>query len=203
MTLQNNDPKGEIDEKDNWCIGDDCRGFGGPCRRRRGGGQSPDFTLEDIQGSSVTLSAIEGVRVLEWVNPDCPFVVRHYKAGTMKNLEAAYESKGVTWLTINSTHYMDLAANQQFAKANGLSQHILVDSSGKVGHLYGAVTTPHMFIIDGDGVIVYAGAIDDDPRGTKSDVTNYVSKALDEVLAGKPVTVAETKPYGCSVKYSK
>jgi peroxiredoxin len=167
------------------------------------GDQAPDFTLPDVGGEQVTLSKVEGVKVLEWLNPDCPFVKRHYEAGTMKNLEAAYEGKGVTWLTINSTHYMDQAANQKFAKSYGLSQHILVDSSGKVGHLYGAVTTPHMFIIDGDGKIVYAGAIDDDPRGSKSDVTNYVSKALDEVLAGTPVTVAETKPYGCSVKYAK
>ena len=167
------------------------------------GESAPDFTLPDQNGNQVQLSSIDGVRVLEWLNPDCPFVKRHYKAGTMKTLAAAYDDRGVTWITVNSTHYMDLAANQQFAQANKLSQHILVDSSGKVGHLYGAVTTPHMFIIDGDGKIVYAGAIDDDPRGSKSDVTNYVSNALDEVLAGKPVSVAETKPYGCSVKYAK
>ena len=168
------------------------------------GDTAPDFTLTDLNGDRITLSKLEGVRVLEWVNPDCPFVQRHYKAGTMKNLAAAYGGKGVSWLTINSTNYMDAAANQKFAKANDLSQHILVDQDGSVGHLYGAQTTPHMFVIDSGGTIVYAGAIDDDPRGTKGDdASNYVAAALDEVLAGKTVTMAETKPYGCSVKYAK
>jgi len=167
------------------------------------GEPAPDFTLKDLNGNDVTLSKIEGVRVLEWVNPDCPFVQRHYKAGTMKKLAANYGKKGVTWLTINSTHYMDQAANEKFAKANGLTQTILMDPSGKVGHLYGAATTPHMFIVDADGVIVYAGAIDDDPRGTNKITVNYVSAALDQVLKGQPVTTAETKPYGCSVKYAK
>jgi peroxiredoxin len=168
------------------------------------GDPAPDFTLADLNGDRITLSKIEGVRVLEWVNPDCPFVQRHYKAGTMKDLAAEYGDKGVTWLTINSTNYMDAAANQKFAAANRLSQHILVDQDGKVGHLYGAQTTPHMFVIDASGTIVYAGAIDDDPRGDKAgDASNYVAAALDEVLAGKTVTTAETKPYGCSVKYAK
>jgi len=167
------------------------------------GDRAPDFTLSDLDGNDVTLSKIEGVRVLEWVNPDCPFVKRHYTAGTMKTLAAKYEQQGVTWLTINSTHYMDEAANEKFSKANGLTQTILMDPSGSVGHLYGAATTPHMFIVDEAGMIVYVGAIDDDPRGTEAEPTNYVAKALDEVLAGKPVTTAETKPYGCSVKYAK
>ena len=168
------------------------------------GDSAPDFTLEDLDGKPVTLSKIGGVRVLEWVNPDCPFVQRHYKAGTMKKLAADYGAKGVTWLTINSTNYMDAEANRKFAEAYGLSQRILVDQDGKVGHLYGAVTTPHMFVIDGAGTIVYAGAIDSDPRGSGGDtVTNYVAAALDEVLAGKPVTTPETTPYGCSVKYAK
>ena len=168
------------------------------------GDAAPDFTLEDIDGKSVKLSEIEGVRVLEWTNPDCPFVQRHYKAGTMKRLAADYGAKGVTWLTINSTNYMDAAANRKFAEAYGLSQEILVDQSGKVGHLYGAATTPHMFVIDAGGKIVYAGAIDDDPRGTEGgSATNHVAAALDEVLAGKPVSTPETKPYGCSVKYAK
>jgi peroxiredoxin len=166
------------------------------------GDSAPDFTLPDINGTQVTLSKIEGVRVLEWINPDCPFVERHYKAGTMKRLAADYGAKGVTWLTINSTNYMDAAANQKFAQANGLTQTILLDPSGAVGHLYGAATTPHMFVIDAGGKIVYAGAIDSDPRGTSgTGATNYVAAALDELLAGKPVTTSETTPYGCSVKY--
>ncbi|HOC41521.1 MAG TPA: thioredoxin family protein [Thermoanaerobaculales bacterium] len=165
---------------------------------------APDFTLEDLSGNQVALSKIGGVRVLEWVNPDCPFVQRHYQAGTMKRLAADYGAKGVTWLTINSTNYMDAAANRKFAESHGLSQRILVDQDGKVGHLYGAATTPHMFVIDAGGKIVYAGAIDDDPRGSKEGaVTNHVAAALNEVLAGKPVTTPETTPYGCSVKYAK
>ena len=168
------------------------------------GDPAPDFTLTDLSGDRITLSKVDGVRVLEWVNPDCPFVQRHYKAGTMKNLAAEYSAKGVTWLTVNSTNYMDSAANRKFAQAHGLSQHILVDQDGTVGHLYGAQTTPHMFVIDAAGTIVYAGAIDDDPRGDKgAGARNYVAAALDEVLAGKAVTTSETKPYGCSVKYAR
>jgi peroxiredoxin len=168
------------------------------------GDSASDFTLPDLKGAKVTLSKIEGVRVLEWVNPDCPFVQRHYEAGTMKKLAAAYGAKGVTWLTINSTSYMTAEANQKFADAHGLTQTILLDQDGKVGHLYGAATTPHMFVIDASGKIVYAGAIDSDPRGTGSaGATNYVAAALDELLAGKPVSTPETTPYGCTVKYAK
>ena len=169
------------------------------------GDTAPDFTLVDTEGKSVSLSDFEGkIVVLEWLNPDCPYVKRHYKAGMMKELATAYDGKGVVWLTINSTHYMDSAANAKFKAANGLPYTILVDQSGKVGHLYDAQTTPHMYIIDGDGKLVYIGAIDDDPRGNKGEpATNYVAAALDEVLAGKAVTTAETKPYGCSVKYKQ
>ncbi len=168
------------------------------------GSAAPDFTLLDQDGTPVRLSEIEGVRVLEWVNPDCPFVKRHYTAGTMKRLASQYAGKGVTWLTINSTHYMDRAANKKFHDANGLPQRILVDQDGTVGKMYGAATTPHMFVIDGKGTIVYAGAIDDDPRGSQGDgATNYVAAALDDVLAGETVAVSESKPYGCSVKYKR
>jgi peroxiredoxin len=169
------------------------------------GDKAPNFTLEDTAGNDVSLSDYSGkVVVLEWLNPDCPFVQRHYKAGTMKKLATAYGEKGVVWLTVNSTNYMDEAANAKFKASNGLPYTILVDQSGEVGHLYDAKTTPHMYIIDGDGELVYIGAIDDDPRGTKGgSTTNYVEAALDEVLAGRAVTTAETKPYGCSVKYKK
>ena len=169
------------------------------------GDQAPDFTLSDTAGNVVSLSDFKGkIVVLEWLNPDCPFVQRHYKAGTMKKLATAYGDKGVVWLTINSTNYMDAAANAKFKNDNNLSSTILVDQAGKVGHLYEAKTTPHMYIIDGEGRLVYNGAIDDDPRGNKGESTvNYVAVALDEVVAGKAVTTAETKPYGCSVKYKK
>lgn len=168
------------------------------------GEAAPGFTLMDTAGNEVSLSDFEGkVVVLEWLNPDCPFVVRHYKAGTMKALAEKYGGKGVVWLTINSTNYMDAEANAKFKAANQLPYPILVDQDGAVGHLYDARTTPHMFIIDGDGKLAYMGAIDDDPRGSSDTPANYVAAALDEVLAGKPVTTAETTPYGCSVKYKK
>ena len=169
------------------------------------GDTAPAFTLADSAGNQVSLSDFEGkIVVLEWLNPDCPFVQRHYKAGTMKDLATKYDGEGVVWLTINSTNYMDGAANAKFKADNSLPYTILVDQSGKVGHLYGAKTTPHMYVIDGAGTVVYIGAIDDDPRGNKGEpAVNYVAVALDEVLAGKAVTTAETKPYGCSVKYKK
>jgi peroxiredoxin len=169
------------------------------------GDAAPAFTLADTAGNQVSLSDFEGkVVVLEWLNPDCPFVQRHYKAGTMKDLAEKYDGEGVVWLTINSTNYMDAAANAKFKADNGLPYTILVDQSGDVGHLYDAATTPHMYIIDGAGTLVYIGAIDDDPRGNKDEpAVNYVAVALDEVLAGSTVTTAETKPYGCSVKYKK
>ena len=169
------------------------------------GDRAPAFTLSDTAGNQVSLSDYSGkVVVLEWLNPDCPFVKRHYKAGTMKNLATKYGAQGVVWLTINSTKYMDVAANAKFRATSDLPYPVLVDQSGEVGHLYGAMTTPHMYVIDGGGNLVYIGAIDDDPRGNKGgQATNYVSVALDEVLAGNPVTTAETKPYGCSVKYKK
>jgi peroxiredoxin len=168
------------------------------------GAAAPDFALPDTTGKHVSLSDFKGtVVVLEWLNPDCPYVKRHYKAGTMKTLAEKYAAEGVVWLTINSTNYMDAAANAKFKAANDLPYTILVDQSGKVGHLYGAKTTPHMYIIDGSGKLVYMGAIDDDPHGSSDEPTNYVSAALDEVLAGQAVSAPETKPYGCSVKYKK
>jgi peroxiredoxin len=168
------------------------------------GSAAPDFTLMDTAGSEVSLSDFAGqVVVLEWLNPDCPFVKRHYSAGTMKGLATRYGGQGVVWLTINSTNYMDAAANAKFKATNGLSYPILVDQSGDVGHLYGAATTPHMYVVDGKGTLVYIGAIDDDPRGSSDSPNNYVAAALDQVLAGEAVATAETKPYGCSVKYKK
>ena len=167
------------------------------------GEKAPNFTLPTAAGGQASLSDFAGkVVVLEWVNPDCPFVKRHYKADTMETLAAKYADDDVVWLTINSTHYMDADANARFAEDESLDVPILVDADGRVGKIYGAKTTPHMFIIDADGVIVYQGAIDDDPRGSKGEgTTNYVEAALDETLAGQKVSTAETQPYGCSVKY--
>jgi peroxiredoxin len=170
------------------------------------GEPAPGFTLSDSAGHEVSLGDLKGkVVVLEWTNPDCPFVQRHYREGTMKRLETAYADRGVVWLTVNSTHYMDAKASAAFAETQKIDWPILVDQDGAVGRAYGAQTTPHMYIIDGKGTVVYAGAIDDDPRGSEpaSERTDYVAKALDEVLAGKAVSTPETKPYGCSVKYKK
>ena len=168
------------------------------------GQKAPDFTLTSADGKTVSLADYRGkVVVLEWTNPECPFVQRHYKAGTMKKLADEYAAKGVTWLAINTTSSAKPEAMQQWAKANNLDYPILMDNSGEVGKSYGAKTTPHMFIIDTQGTIAYAGGIDDDPAGEKANRVNFVSNALDQVLAGKEVSQSETRPYGCSVKYGK
>jgi peroxiredoxin len=169
-----------------------------------GGMEAPAFTLEDQAGNEVSLSDHAGeIVVLEWINWDCPFVQRHYKAGTMKTLAEEYADDGVVWLAINSTHYATQDKDGQWIEQYDLPYRILHDPTGEVGKAYGARTTPHMYIVDGDGMLVYQGAIDDDPGGDKDNPTNYVRRALDELLAGEEVSTAETKPYGCSVKYAK
>lgn len=168
------------------------------------GAPAPAFTLPDAAGQPVKLSDFAGkVVVLEWVNPDCPFVKRHADAGTMRSLAQKYQGR-VVWLGINSTNYMDSAANAKWIAERSLPYPVLDDHTGAVGHAYNAKTTPHMYVIDTTGKLVYAGAIDDDNAGTKgASAVNYVDAALAEITAGKPVSVAETKPYGCSVKYAK
>lgn len=162
------------------------------------------FTLEGQNGNKVSLSDSDGkIIVLEWLNPDCPFVKRHYRAGTMTTLAEKYKDKDVVWIAINSTHYMNKEDDKKWIEEYKLFYPILDDSSGKVGKLYGAKTTPHMFIIDKSGTLVYQGAIDDDPKGVKNgNALNYVDKALGEIIAGKQVSMSQTKPYGCSVKYA-
>jgi peroxiredoxin len=163
---------------------------------------APAFTLPDQDGKPVRLSDFAGkVVVLEWTNWDCPWVIRHYEKGTMKSLAAKYKDKGIVWLAINSTHYATAEKDKAWAAKHGLSYPILGDRDGKVGKAYGARTTPHMFVIDTKGAIVYQGAIDDDQRWTNPNPTNLVDKALGELLAGQPVSQAQTTPYGCSVKY--
>ncbi|MFZ9024099.1 MAG: thioredoxin family protein [Anaerohalosphaeraceae bacterium] len=169
---------------------------------------APDFTLKDINGKAVQLSTLKGKTVvLEWTNYDCPFVKPHYdtELKTMSKLAAKYAEQGVVWLTINSTHYATVETNKAWAEKHQLKQAVLVDSDGKVGKLYQAKTTPHMFVIDKEGKIVYQGAIDNAPLGKKpidQEQVNYVDKALAELLADKKVEIAKTKPYGCSVKYA-
>ncbi len=162
-----------------------------------------DFALKDQDGKEVKLSGFRGKTVvLEWINWDCPFSRRQYTNGTMKTLAEKYAPKGVVWLAINSTHYATREKDKAWIAKHKLPYPILDDSPGKVGRQFKARTTPHMFIIDKAGRIAYQGAIDDDPPGKGAKV-NYVEKALEELLAGKPVTTSETKPYGCTVKYRR
>ena len=168
--------------------------------------KAPDFTLTDHNGKEVQLSKLRGhVVVLEWFNYDCPFVKAHYNETrhTMRDLAAKYADKNVVWLIINSTHYTTVEANKTWAEQHQLKQPILLDTDGKVGKLYGAKTTPHLFIVDAAGQIVYQGAIDNAPLGKKPEkYINYVDQALSELTAAKTVTTQKTKPYGCSVKYA-
>jgi peroxiredoxin len=165
---------------------------------------APDFTLTDQKGNTVKLSDFKGkVIVLEWTNPNCPIVQRHYKAGTMANLAKTYGEKGVVWLAISSTYNITRADDAAWAEKEKIAYPVLGDHDGTVGMAYGAKNTPDMFVIDAKGNIVYRGAIDDNKSGDKTEgVLNYVALALDAVLAGKPVKIPETKPYGCSVKYA-
>jgi peroxiredoxin len=164
--------------------------------------QIPAVTLKDQAGSDVDLRKADGkITVLEFVNPDCPFVKRHYRQGTMKKLAEKYRDKDVRWLAVNTTHYFNVEKNKSFHDAHDLPYPVLDDSDGKVGKALEAKTTPHMFVFDKNGQLVYHGAIDSSPRGKGKDVTNHVDEALSALVEGKAPETAETKPYGCSVKY--
>ena len=167
------------------------------------GEPAPAFTLTDTDGKEVSLSDHEGkIVVLEWFNPDCPVVQRWYDDGGMNKVFDKYKDKDVVWLAINSTSGHSVDADKKAMERWSIERPVLNDKDGKVGKMYGAKTTPHMYISDKEGRLAYMGGIDDDPNGRKGDqATNYVSKALDELLAGETVSTAETRPYGCSVKY--
>jgi peroxiredoxin len=169
------------------------------------GSSAPQFKLQDQTGKPVSLSDYAGkIVVLEWTNPGCPIVQRHYKAKTMTTLFSQYQPQDVVWLAINSTHDTTNAEDLTWVNEQGLKYPVLNDASGATGHAYGATNTPHMFIIDKTGKVAYEGAIDNDPQGDMTTgKVNYVSKALDEMLAGKTVSVAVTKAYGCAVHYAK
>ena len=169
------------------------------------GQPAPGFTLKDQDGAEVDLAKLRGkIVVLEWTNPDCPFAQRHAEAKTMSTLADRYRGKGVVWLGVDSTSYLDAARDRTWRSEHKLPYPVLDDHKGTVGTAYGAKTTPHMFVIDGTGTVVYEGAIDDDATGDKGkQARNYVAEALDDVTTGQPVKLAETKPYGCSVKYAK
>jgi peroxiredoxin len=170
---------------------------------------APQFTLKDQDGADVRLADFAGkIVVLEWLNPNCPFVKYHYRSDvmTMPKLAATYAPKGVVWLAINSTFNMDAAKNKEFHEQNHLSYAVLDDHPGDVGRAYQAKSTPSMCVIDANGNIVYQGAIDNAPLGKASadgKVINYVRQALDELLADQPISTPQTKSYGCSVKYAK
>lgn len=175
------------------------------------GETAPDFTLKDSKGNSKKLSSYSGkFVVLEWMNPECPFVKKHYSIGNMQSLQKEYTTKGVVWLSIISSApgkqgYCtgpQAEANIKDQKASPTA--VLLDPSGEVGQLYGAKTTPHMFVINPEGKLIYMGAIDSIRSANSSDCAkaeNYIRQTLDAALAGKPVPTPETKSYGCSVKY--
>lgn len=166
------------------------------------GKPAPAFTLKDEAGKTHSLSEYKGkVVVLEWTNPECPFVQRHYSAHTMTNTQKGFDAKKVVWLAVDSTNTHTSQTDAAWKKEQGFSYPVLLDADGTVGHAYGAKTTPHMYVIDEKGVLRYAGAIDDDARGKNEKATNYVKTAVDAVLSGKPVPTSTSTPYGCSVKY--
>ena len=174
------------------------------------GQPAPDFTLSDTAGKPVKLSQFKGkLVVLEWNNPGCPFVRKHYQ-GNMQALQKDFTNQGVVWLAINSTEEAsgDHLSPPQLARwmtEKGASPSAtLMDEDGNVGKAYGARVTPHMYIVNGQGLLAYAGAIDSIPTARVADIekaTNHVRQGLTELLAGKPVSVATSQAYGCSVKY--
>jgi peroxiredoxin len=170
--------------------------------------KAPDFKLKNHDGKEVKLADYKGkIVVLEWINHECPFVKYHYeKKPTMNELAARYKKKKVVWLAIDSTNHQKTEKNKKYAEKNKILHPILDDRSGKVGKAYKAKNTPHMFIINTDGNIAYNGAIDNAPLGKvpkDKELVNYVDKALKELTSGKTVSIAKTKPYGCTVKYKK
>jgi peroxiredoxin len=176
------------------------------------GQPAPDFTGNASNGKSVHLSDLRGKYVvLEWHNNGCPFVRKQYNSGNMQHLQKQWTAQGVVWLTVLSSSpgkqgYVTASEeNDYLAKQQAAPTAALLDPSGDIGHLYDAKTSPHMFVINPQGVLIYDGAIDDKPTPDLADVPgakNYVSLALEEAMAGKPVETPATRPYGCSVKYS-
>src|SRR5215472_8325494 len=175
------------------------------------GSAAPDFSVQDANGKAQSLSEYKGKYVvLEWFNPECPFVKKHYGSDNMQKLQKEYTDKGVVWLTVDSNApgtEGNISADQAKKIMESWKTHqtaLLLDPESKIAKLYGAKNTPNMVVINPEGKIVYEGAIDSKASPNPADIpssTNYVKNALDESLAGKPVSNPTTKPYGCSVKY--
>ena len=176
------------------------------------GAMAQDFKLTDVDGKTVQLSQFRGKPVvLEWHNPGCPFVAKHYNSGNMQATQKSARQQGAVWLTINSGaqgkqgHMTGPEAKALIAEQDGQASNYLLDTKGLVGKAYGAKTTPHMYIIDGAGTLVYQGGIDDKPTANPADIKdarNHVLAALKDIKAGNKVRVAQARPYGCSVKYA-
>jgi peroxiredoxin len=177
----------------------------------RVGEAAPAFTATATSGVPVSLAAYQGkVVVLEWTNHDCPYVRKHYETGNMQALQREATAQGVVWLTLISSakgeqgHVTPAQADQLTSTRKAAPTAVLLDATGVVGRQYGATNTPHMYVVDGTGRLVYAGAIDDRPTSRRADVqgaNNYVRAALDAVAAGQPVKTPVTRAYGCTVKY--
>lgn len=175
------------------------------------GKAAPGFTLSSTEGKEHSLADFKGkFVVLEWTNYDCPFVAKHYGADNMQALQREFTEKGVVWLSINSSapgkqgHFALETWKKRMSAWKVAATAVLLDPDGKVGRAYGAKVTPHLFIVNPEGVLIYAGAIDDRRSTNAADipgVKNYVRAALEQALAGRPVETPSTQPYGCSVKY--
>ena len=178
----------------------------------RVGEPAPNFTATDSYGHQHSLAQYKGkFVVLEWHNRECPYTKKHYDSGNMQKLQKLWTGKGVVWFTVISSApgqqgYVTAADENDYVKRMGAAPTaVLLDPSGDLGHLYGAKTTPHMFVINPQGQLIYDGAFDNKPTTEQSDIagaTNYVTAALEEAMAGKPVAVKASQPYGCSVKYA-
>jgi peroxiredoxin len=175
------------------------------------GAPAPAFTLPDTDGNEHSLSDYQGQWVvLEWLNYGCPFVQKHYGSGNMQRLQAEYAEKGVAWFSVVSSapgkqgYYEPAEMNAMNQEHGNAAMAVLLDPEGNVGRAYGARTTPQMYVIDPDGVLLYNGAIDDKPTSRLEDIDgahSYLVQALEEAMAGQPVSVPTSQPYGCSVKY--
>lgn len=175
------------------------------------GQTAPEFSLSDTQGKTVRLSDYRGSHVvLEWVNPGCPYVRKHYNSANMQGTQQETTARGVVWLAINSTENAsgDYLAPEQMDRwmqtQKASATRTLMDEDGTVGKAYGARTTPHMYIVDPKGKLIYAGGIDSVPSSRIDDIktaVNYVKQGVREALAGQPLAAATTRPYGCSIKY--